>query len=328
MKAISSIIATLLMLVITIALAGFAYSYISGTFTAKTAEIISVVDSFGDTVTVSNSGTGPISNLKVTLDGTSSNNYIIYMQEPSLVGHWRMDEGSGTIAGDSSGNGNTGTLTNGPTWAPGKYGNAVNFDGTNDYISVPDATSLKPSTITVAFWTKLNSQAAFGVPVMKTTTSSWNDGYGFHNRGGSNEFTWWTNNYQGTNRFVTAPIFSLGTWHHVAGTFDTSSGAKLYIDGVQAGTTATNTTALTNSNSALGIGFATGGNYWNGLIDEVRIYHRALTGQEIKAIYDVGSQIKPGEIATIKIYEILSKGRHIMKLCTASACNTAILTIT
>jgi len=56
---------------------------------------------------------------------------------PNLVGYWNFDEGAGTVVSDSSGNNNTGTLTNGPLWTAGKVGNALNFDGTNDYVSIP-----------------------------------------------------------------------------------------------------------------------------------------------------------------------------------------------
>ena len=57
---------------------------------------------------------------------------------PGPVGYWNMDEGSGTSAQDLSGNARTGTLNDGPAWAPGKFGKGVKLDGTNDDVSVPD----------------------------------------------------------------------------------------------------------------------------------------------------------------------------------------------
>src|SRR3989344_4445776 len=63
-----------------------------------------------------------------------------------LIGYWNFDEGSGTIAEDSSGNGNTGTLVNGSTWTTGKVGSgAVSFDGVNDEVTMPHNSSLIPS---------------------------------------------------------------------------------------------------------------------------------------------------------------------------------------
>src|SRR3989338_8998500 len=56
-----------------------------------------------------------------------------------LVNYWSLNEGTGTVATDASGTGNTGTLTGGPTWVTGKYGSAVSFDGTDDYVAVSDA---------------------------------------------------------------------------------------------------------------------------------------------------------------------------------------------
>src|SRR3990167_9085959 len=59
-----------------------------------------------------------------------------------LVGYWSMNEGTGTVAGDASGNNNRGILTNGPTWVDGKRGKALNFDGVGDYVNAGSAASL------------------------------------------------------------------------------------------------------------------------------------------------------------------------------------------
>jgi hypothetical protein len=69
-----------------------------------------------------------------------------------LIGHWTFDEGSGTTVADSSGNNNTGTLVNGPTWDTGKIGGALSFDGSDDYV---DASNLSYNTdypLTVSLW--------------------------------------------------------------------------------------------------------------------------------------------------------------------------------
>ena len=70
-----------------------------------------------------------------------------------LVGYWAFDEGSGTIAYDSSGFANNGTTTNGPSWTNGKVGGGMEFDGTNDYVDVRDSDSLDiTNEITIEFW--------------------------------------------------------------------------------------------------------------------------------------------------------------------------------
>jgi len=82
----------------------------------------------------------------------------LYDWAPAPVAHWKLDEKTGTSANDSSGNGNTGTLTNGPTWTQGKVGNGMNFDGSNDYVAIPDSNSLDTTSgVTLAGWVKFNA---------------------------------------------------------------------------------------------------------------------------------------------------------------------------
>src|SRR3990167_6445659 len=70
-----------------------------------------------------------------------------------LVGYWSMNEGTGSYAGDASGNKNTGTLTGGPTWVDGKRGKALNFDGVDDYVNAGSAASVTDlPAITVSAW--------------------------------------------------------------------------------------------------------------------------------------------------------------------------------
>ena len=78
----------------------------------------------------------------------------------NLVAYWKFDEGSGTTAADSSGNGNTGTLINGPLWTAGKAGNALYFDGIDDNVTVLDSASLHlSSAFTLSAW--VNPAATF-----------------------------------------------------------------------------------------------------------------------------------------------------------------------
>src|SRR3989344_7117303 len=70
----------------------------------------------------------------------------------SLLSYWNFDEGSGTIAADSSGNGYTGTLQNGPTWTTGRINQALNFDGSNDVVSVSNALDIPALPFTIAVW--------------------------------------------------------------------------------------------------------------------------------------------------------------------------------
>jgi len=123
-KAISTVIATLLMLIITIALVGFSYTFVSGVFTVKTSRAFSVSDAYQDTVTIRNDGTDTISFFSsVTVDGnpatissidTSATENTYYLT--GSKSWWKFDEGMGTTASDSSGNGHTATLDPRTQW--------------------------------------------------------------------------------------------------------------------------------------------------------------------------------------------------------------------
>jgi hypothetical protein len=84
---------------------------------------------------------------------TSKSFSVAVSSQPGLVAYWKFDEVSGTTASDSSGNGNTGTLVNGPVWTAGRVGNALFFDGINDNVTVPDSNSLDlSSSFTLSAW--------------------------------------------------------------------------------------------------------------------------------------------------------------------------------
>ena len=204
----------------------------------------------------------------------------VYNFAPGPIAYYDLNAGSGTAILDKSGSGLVGIAAGTPAWISGKYGKALDFDGTNDVVTVNDNSIIKPKEITVSYWMKLDAQVAFGVPIMKTSSSSWNDGYGFYNRGASSEFTWWVNNYASGTQYVTITVPSVGAWHYITGTFDTTNGAKLYVDGVLKGSAA-GTTAITHSTTSLSIGYHTGGNYMDGQLDDIKIYNYARSSKQI-----------------------------------------------
>ena len=87
-----------------------------------------------------------------------------------LVGYWSMNEGAGSYAGDSSGNKNTGTLTNGPTWVDGKKGKALNFDGSDDYVDSVDGASLNLQNVSMSGWVKTTTSGGYIVAKKRPQT--------------------------------------------------------------------------------------------------------------------------------------------------------------
>ncbi len=165
---------------------------------------------------VARDGSGNIAtsaNVAVTVTNTA--------QPPGLVAAYSFDQGSGTTAPDASGSGNTGTLTNGPTWSSaGKYGGAISFDGVNDSVTVPDSASLDlTSGMTLEAWVR---PAALG--------TTWRTVI-FKQRSGGLVYALYANrdtqrpNAQiysaGAARSVDGTvILPLNSWTHLAATFD------------------------------------------------------------------------------------------------------------
>ena len=203
--------------------------------------------------------------------------------DEGLVAEWHFDEGSGNVVKDSSGNGNDGTIYE-ATWVDGKYGNALSFDGVNDQIHIPSSSNLKPSTaFTLEAWVKLNS-----------FTNEWQTVF-------AKEYQWyiginsdghvgyWTGNGAKWVSELATPggIIKIGNWHHIVSVYD-GANKYIYIDGILfAGPQAQGYGVNDNPLQLFGRSVPVITNYWtNGIMDEVRIYNRALSLEEIKAHYE------------------------------------------
>ena len=213
----------------------------------------------------------------------------------SLVGHWKLDEGSGTTAADSSGNGATGALVNSPAWATGAVGGALSFNGTTQRVSIPNQSSwtTPSSTYTVAFWVKVNKIKDYAGAVavgnwgtraleIMTTGNQWNAR--INTVGGPHG--WGCDVASSTLGYLTTVD---NTFHHVALVLDAAaSRCTLYSDGVPVGTDeyVDGTTSFGTQNLNIG-GFADA-NRLESVIDDVRLYNRALTQGEVQTLMGGG----------------------------------------
>jgi len=218
-----------------------------------------------------------------------------------LVGHWKFDEGEGTTTADSSDTGVTATLVNTPGWVTGIFGGALSFNGSNTYVNIPYNYATHPRReVTYAAWAYRSDWSSYTSPSMIlscTERGGWRISVN-HVTGGResaiyNEITRRT--YEGTY-YYTVPqsarsVLSEG-WHHFAGTNDGRYG-KLYIDGELMDTKDWGDTYLLYyyySNSiivgaeAYRYAAPTGSYYFNGYIDDVVLYSRALTDAEIMSL--------------------------------------------
>jgi len=235
--------------------------------------------------------------------GTSyDNTFTKSFGESGLAGLWHMDEGSGSTTADSSGNGNTGTLS-GATWVAsdgGQWdgrsgvgfstGKSLSFDGSNDKVTVNDSSSLDiTGDITIAVWIKPDTRPSgcswgdYEVLVSKRVSDSFTTNYQIYLEDDGRKFSYWDGSRR-TGSFVPPT----GSWSYlVAVVNDGASQVKLYANGALQDTLTGNTGAA--NNYALCIGGAvqsiTCNEPFHGIIDEVRIYNRALSQAEIQRYY-------------------------------------------
>ncbi len=215
-----------------------------------------------------------------------------------LVGWWKLDDGTGTSAADSSGNANTGTLTNGPTWVAGKKGKALSFDGVDDYTATTSSAPLQISAGgSIAFWIKTSGLNNNGQSIFVDNESWPNTGWGILDDGPyASSIKFRTLPGNGTAAFSRSSIND-GQWHHIVAVY-TGSQNKLYLDSILVDTAASG--GFTNNTSGFVIGNFTGSS-GGGAMDDVRIYNRALSSDEISALYTWTSRLGSGKIKNAKI---------------------------
>ena len=213
-----------------------------------------------------------------------------------LLAYWRFDEGSGYIAADSSGNGNPGILSNmtDADWVAGRVGGALDFDGTNDYVWVgatPMLANVFPVTVCAWVYPRTTSST---YPIIMDKSGDGQDGWNFYLEG--NRINYY--NLQGDAQGPAGPVLPMNTWTHVCVTWDgtevtggnPTGGVKRYMNGAEysPGEPAFSIAgALNDAAFSLTIGAAVDGTeeFFNGLLDELRIYNRVLSPAEITELY-------------------------------------------
>ena len=218
-----------------------------------------------------------------------------------LVGWWKLDDGSGATAFDSSGNGNDGTLEGNPQWVEGQLGGAWEGSGSGDYIRVPHSDSLDISdAVTVALW------VYGGIPPDQVICKgsgggAWVASYSFRIDDNSSYVR--QINFRGrvgTNddALNSASPIPQDEWTHIAITFDVGAqgnNQKIYING-QLDIESRSENPLSTNTDDLLIGadaYSTTRWHWQGMLDDIRIYNQALPEGQIQAIMAGGGASYP-----------------------------------
>ncbi|MGC1943643.1 MAG: IPT/TIG domain-containing protein, partial [Candidatus Acidiferrales bacterium] len=222
---------------------------------------------------------------------TSTDNSVTYNAQSGLVASYSFSEGSGTTTADSSGNNNNGTLSGGVTWTTGQVGNAISFNGSSGNVTVNDSTSLDfAGSFTLSGWVKPATVTGTQTVLIKETTT------------GGCAYFWQIVNGQIDSGFnngsacvehvATTATLTAGTWYYIAVTLDHSSNTyNTYLNGSLIASTTETGASVPNSQSLMmgQSGNAAGGfERYNGVLDEVKIYSRALSLSEVQQQYNAG----------------------------------------
>lgn len=222
--------------------------------------------------------------------------------ESDLIGYWKFDEGSGNTAYNSASSKYNGKLDNGPVWADGKLSKAIYFDSNDDAVEILDSADIaEGAAITVSIWMKPVELLSHREIITK-------------HKSDNSQWQWRLEQLQSNrlsfsvqdSKIVSAESDSANllddkSWHHVAGVYD-GSAVHLYVDGLKANPYSSPLTGkIADYKHHICIGSAWTGascgatsvdNFY-GYIDDVRIYDRALTAEEVKELFS------PTPVATL-----------------------------
>jgi hypothetical protein len=198
-----------------------------------------------------------------------------------LVAAYAFNEGSGVTVADASGNNNLGTATS-TTWTTsGRFGNALTFNGTSSRVFVNNSTSLNLTAgMTLMGWVYPTANTSGNRTIIRRETNGYwlyaGRSFATMRPGGGVRIN-------GSSQTVdTNNALTLNTWSHVALTYD-GTAVRLFVNGVEFDSNSA-TGNITSGTTPLWIGGVTSGETFQGRIDEVRVYNRALNSTEIEAI--------------------------------------------
>ena len=256
---------------------------------------------------------GTIDDARIYSRALSDTEIALLADNSGLVGHWKLDETSGTVAADSSTYGNDGTVNGTATWASAVHDNGLDVDYTDgdDYVEIPNSSSLEnvqEGSYTLAAWFRpastppgsgADNDAAYSI----VRKEGWSIGLFYDDLNRFKMAHYLDGNvYAGTNTYLSNP-YAPGKFYHVVGVVDRSAGTtKIYVDGklVNTATFTAGTAAREFGTNPwlLGISKIASASYrWaaQGTLDDARIYNRALTATEIAELYGLMGHWKMDE---------------------------------
>ena len=216
-----------------------------------------------------------------------------------LVGWWKFDETDGNIAYDSSGNGNDGNLTNGPTWTEGKIGGALSFDGVDDRVKLSHVILDQKLAFTISLWFNMELGADGAYHGLISGANSTNDNALTFEKHPSHHVVVRDMGESSITQAKSSDFWS-SSWRYTT-LSKSSSGITVYLSGEKVYSKDYSTSTMTIDEGALWIGAdqdSVGGGWQSGqsvkgMLDDYRIYDRALSAVEVKALYVFGEKAVP-----------------------------------
>lgn len=204
--------------------------------------------------------------------------------QEGLVAYWMFNEGDGIIASDSSGNGYDGDLLGDPEWVDGHFGGALEFDGSQDEVNVLYDEALNPAeAFTVCVWANVDPGSGGHRAPISCRDDGPLSGYIIYAEPG-NTWQYWIGT--GAWNSIQGPAVELGEWTHLAATYFDGK-QKFYVNGEPAGEATGDLVTNADNNLLIGAGAnerAVHEYLFVGQIDDVRLYNRELTEDEIAEV--------------------------------------------
>jgi hypothetical protein len=245
---------------------------------------------------------------------------------PSAIANWQFNAGSGSSAVDSSGNGHTGTLIGNPTWVTGIAGDALAFNGSNQYVTVSDTSMLDGYPMTLSVWFKTTSTSGTHGLINKYVAGSYN-GYQLFMSSGKLCAWYYLDSADyvsdGTACPLSATGYNDGQWHMATFTV-AGTGGTLYVDGTLKTSRAwTGTPGHTTSTTAMTFAMEPGvsGSYFQGTLDKISIYTSSLSAAQVASLYASFPVVTP--VAWTSLVNLTANGGSLQKTGGCDGCEDA-----
>lgn len=249
------------------------------------------IDGFNSDMILSQASSG-FSHIKLISDGSSwhtldrSNDVTQLFATDNLIGWWRLDDASGSVATDSSENNLDGSLLNGLSFSDntsiGRINRSLTFDGSNDYVDMGSSYERPTTEYTICYWlypTQLNAEII--------QDFNWNGGnpHGFLSKlDTSKTISFWAGNGSGDQLGKSTTEIELNTWQHIVGVYNNGN-IQIYKNGIALVMSDSTADSSISYSATSGLRLSTTGLTLSGKLDDVRVYNTALSAEEINAIY-------------------------------------------